>query len=270
MPCAPRNWISARYVRRRISRAGRGKSDIDALAAARTVLGEQIEALLDPRSEGDREALRILLNAKSAMERQGIADRLMLTALLRTIDLGVDAHHALTEEPVRQISRWRVHGTDDLQTRIARAEATRLATAINEFRPLLVRNKKQLHEIFDLLAAGLMGLPGLSPVCAAQVLVSHSHHGRVRSEATFVALAGVNPIPASSGSKIRHRINRNGDQQLNRALHTIARSRMTCDPVTKEYVERRTAEGKSLREIRRCIKRFIARQMFRKLQTLFT
>ena len=63
------------------------------------------------------------------MERQGTADRLMLTALLRTMDLGVDARQALTDEQVRQISRWRVHGTDDLQTRIARTEATRLATA---------------------------------------------------------------------------------------------------------------------------------------------
>ncbi|MGL3806097.1 IS110 family transposase [Paeniglutamicibacter sp. R2-26] len=256
---------------RRMSRAGRGISDdSDALAAARTVLGEQVEALLDPRSEGGREALRILVNARSAMERQSTADRLMLTALLRTMDLGVDARKALADEQVLQISRCRTRGTDDLQTRIARAEATRLATAINEFRSLLARNKKQLHEIVDQLAAGLMDLPGLGPVCAAQVLVSYSHHGRVRSEAAFAALAGVNPIPASSGNNVGHRLNRHGDRQLNKALHTIARSRMASDPVTKEYVERRSSEGKSLREIRRSIKRFIARQLFRKHRTLLT
>ena len=75
---------------RRTSRSGRGKSDdIDALAAARTVLGEQVSALLDPRAEGNREALRILLNTRDTMERQGTSDRLILTALLRTVDLGM-------------------------------------------------------------------------------------------------------------------------------------------------------------------------------------
>ena len=102
------------------------------------------------------------------------------------------------------------------------------------------------------------------------MLVSYSHHGRVRSEAAFAALAGVNPIPASSGNKTRHRLNRHGDRQLNRALHTIARTRMMFDPATKEYVERRTVEGKSIKEVRRCLKRFIAHQLFRKLQTLLT
>ncbi|PYI65467.1 IS110 family transposase [Arthrobacter livingstonensis] len=256
---------------RRTSRAGRGKSDdIDALAAARTVLGEQVGALLDPRAEGNREALRILLNARDAMERQGTSDRLILTALLRTMDLGIDARKALTDTQVLEISRWRTLRREDLQTRTARAEAKRLATAINQFQVQLVQNREQLQEVVDLMAAGLMDLPGLGPVTAAQVIVSYSHHGRVRSEAAFAALAGVNPIPASSGNNVRYRLNRHGDRQLNRALHTIARSRMMFDAETKAYVARRTAEGKGIKEIRRCLKRFIARQLFRKLQTLLT
>lgn len=194
---------------RRTSRAGHGKSDdIDALAAARTVLGEQVSALLDPRAEGNREALRILLNARDVMEHQGTADRLILTSLMRTMDLGVVARTALTDEQVLQISKWRAHLDDDLQTRIARTEAKRLG--------------------------------------------------------------GANPIPASSGHNVRHRLNRNGDRQLNRALHTIARSRMMFNAATKSYVERRTAEGKGIKENRRCLKRFITRQLFRKLQTLLT
>lgn len=256
---------------RRASRAGRGKSDdIDALAAARTVLGEQVEALLEPRAEGNREALRILLNARNIMERQSTADRLMLTSLLRTMDLGVDARHALTDEQILLISRWRARRDDDLSIRIARAEAKRLATTLLQFHTQLVSNHKQLQEIVGLMAAGLLDLKGIGPVSAAQILVSYSHQGRVRSEAAFAALAGVNPIPASSGNKTRHRLNRYGDRQLNRAIHTIARSRMTHDPATIAYVERRTAEGKTLREIRRCIKRFIIRQLFRKLPTLLT
>lgn len=120
------------------------------------------------------------------------------------------------------------------------------------------------------MADGLMDLPGLGPVTSAQIIVSYSHHVRVRSEAAFAALAGVNPIPSSSGNKTRHRLNRHGDRQLNRALHTIARTRMIFDPATIEYVQRRTAEGKSNKEIRRCLKRFIARQLYRMLKSLLT
>ncbi len=132
---------------RRASRAGRGKSDdIDALAAARTVLGEQVEALLEPRAEGNREALRILLNARNAMERQDTADRLMLTSLLRTMDLGVDARHALTDEQVLLVSRWRARRGEDLSIAIARAEAKRLATAILQFQAQLAANHRQLQD----------------------------------------------------------------------------------------------------------------------------
>lgn len=256
---------------RRASRSGRGKSDaIDALAAARTVLAEEVSALLQPRAGGNREALRILLNARDAMEHHSTADRLRLTALLRTTELGVDARKALSDVQITQIGRGRTHTGDDLPTGIARAEAKRLATAITDFQTLLAHNREQLIEVVTMMAPGLMDLPGLGPVTAAQVLLCYSHHGRVRSEAAFAALAGVSPVPASSGNTVRHRLNRSGDRQLNRALHTIARTRMMFDPATKDYVARRTAEGKSLSEIRRCLKRFIARQLFRKLQTLLT
>ena len=106
----------------------------------------------------------------------------------------------------------------------------------------------------------LMDLSGLGPVTTAQVVVSYSHHDGVRAEAAFAALAGANPIQASSGNNVRHRLSRHGDRLLDRALHAVARSGMMFDASTKEYVERRTAEGKNLRENRRCIKRFIARQ----------
>lgn len=256
---------------RRASHAGRGKPDeIDALAAARTVLGEQVEALAEPRSGGNREALRILLNARNAMVRQDTADRLMLMSLLRTMDLGIDARHALTDEQILLVSRWRARREDDLSITIARSEAKRLAAAILQFHAQLASNHRQLQDVVGAMAAGLLDLSGVGPVSAAQVLISYSHHGRVRSEAAFAALAGVNPIPASSGNTTRHRLNRHGDRQLNRALYTIARSRMLYDPATIAYVERRTSEGKTLREIRRCIKRFIARQLFRRLQILLT
>ncbi|XQZ30526.1 transposase (plasmid) [Arthrobacter sp. NyZ413] len=103
---------------------------------------------------------------------------------------------------------------------------------------------------------------------AAIILATYSHHGRVSSEAAFSALAGASPIPASSGNTHRHRLSRNGDRQLNRALDVVGRARSLTDPDTRAYIERRTAEGRSPRGIRRCLKRFIARQIFRQLQTL--
>jgi transposase len=98
------------------------------------------------------------------------------------------------------------------------------------------------------------------------VLVSWSHAGRLRSDAAFAVLAGANPIPASSGQVVRHRLNRGGDRQPNRALHTIVLARLRDDPQTRAYAARRRAEGKSARDIRRCLKRAVARQLFKLLE----
>jgi transposase len=116
------------------------------------------------------------------------------------------------------------------------------------------------------VAPWLLELSGMGPISGGQVLVSWSHAGRLRSEAAFAALAGVSPIPASSGLVTRHRLNRGGDRQLNRALHTVAVVRLRDDPTTRAYAARRRADGKSPREIRRCVKRAIARHLFKLLQ----
>lgn len=254
---------------RRTSQRGRGKSDaIDAVAAAQAVLGAEVSSLLEPRADGDRNALRILLDARRRMDHHRTANRLALTALVRSTDLGVDGRQALTDAQISTIAAWRTRARDNRSDRVAREEARRLARAVLALTTDLEANREQLSDIVQDMAPGLMGLPGLGPVSSAIVLAAYSHHGRIRSEAAFAALAGVSPIQASSGNTVRHRLNRHGDRQLNQALHTIARTRMQFDPATKEYVARRTAEGKSRREIRRCLKRFIARQLFRKLQTV--
>ncbi|MFD5230585.1 transposase [Streptomyces qaidamensis] len=92
----------------------------------------------------------------------------------------------------------------------------------------------------------------VGPITAAQILVSWSHPGRFRSEAAFASFAGVAPIPASSGLTNKHRLNRGGDRQLNRAMHMITLIRMRLDPTTKTYVARRISEGKSSRDAQRC------------------
>ena len=98
------------------------------------------------------------------------------------------------------------------------------------------------------------------------MIVTWSHKGRVRSEAAFARLAGVAPIPASSGQTVRHRLSRGGDRQLNRALHTVILHRRHHDPATKAYIARRISEGKTTRDAVRLLKRYLARHLYRTLQ----
>jgi transposase len=126
----------------------------------------------------------------------------------------------------------------------------------------------QIDALVRQIAPDLLDEVGIGPVVAAQLIVSWSHPGRVRSEAAFAKLAGVAPIEASSGTITRHRLSRFGDRQLNRALHTIVMVRMRQDPETKAYVQRRVEQGKSTREIKRCLKRYVARHLFRQLEML--
>jgi Transposase IS116/IS110/IS902 family len=128
----------------------------------------------------------------------------------------------------------------------------------------------QLQTIVNDIVPGLIERRGIGPVSAAQAIVSFSHPGRCRNDAAFAALAGASPLPASSGRTVRHRLNRGGDRALNRALHTIAMTRMRSCPTTQAYVARRTAEGKNPKEIRRCLKRYIARELYRTLNTAMT
>lgn len=122
--------------------------------------------------------------------------------------------------------------------------------------------------IRDSKAAVLLEKIGIGPVTVAVVYAAWSHSRRVRSEAAFAALAGASPIPASSGNTTRHRLNRGGDRRLNRALHMAVVTRMTHDPETRAYVERRRAEGPTTKEIRRCLKRYLAQQLYRSLESL--
>jgi transposase len=126
----------------------------------------------------------------------------------------------------------------------------------------------QIAAIGEDMVPGLVAAePGTGALSAAQLLLSWSHAGRIRSQAAFAMLPGIAPVPVSSGRTDRHRLNRLGDRQLNRALHQIAVTRMRCHPPTLAYVQRRRAEGKTDREIRRCIKRYLARHLYRVLNS---
>ncbi len=101
------------------------------------------------------------------------------------------------------------------------------------------------------------------------IIAAYSHHSRIRGEAAFSSLAGVSPRPASSGNTTRHRLNRQGDRQLKMALDVVIKTRMRLDCPTKTFVEPCTTEGLGYREIKRVLKRSLARNLFRQLQLLF-
>jgi transposase len=108
----------------------------------------------------------------------------------------------------------------------------------------------------------------VGPQTAAALLIAAGDNpDRLRSDAAFSMLCGASPLEASSGKTVRHRLNRGGDRQANTALWVIAMTRMSCDRRTKDYVARRTTEGKSKKDIIRCLKRYIAREVYRDLQT---
>ena len=121
-----------------------------------------------------------------------------------------------------------------------------------------------LDRLVAKVAPGLVSLPGIGTENAATLLVvAGDNPQRLRSEASFASLCGVSPIEASSGKVVRHRLNRGGNREANRALYMICLARMRRDRRTQEYVARRTAEGKSKREIIRCLKRYLAREVYR-------
>jgi transposase len=177
------------------------------------------------------------------------------------------ARGTLSATTLAGLARRRLPRDADRAQAIRHAEIRRLAVALREAARALAANRAHLQAILDDLAPGLSDRRGIGPVTAAQALVAFSHPGRCRNEAAFAALAGTSPLPASSGRTVRHRLNRGGDRALNRAIHTIVVTRARCCPTTRAYIARRRAEGKTDKEIRRCLKRYVARQLYRALTT---
>jgi transposase len=252
----------------RKQRRGKGKSDpIDAHLAVLAALRLDADRLPALRADGDREALRILLTARQEITAATTAQANRLRALLLVGDDSDRqiARGALTQTILTCLAQRTLPADARRDHAIRQAEITRLALALFQARQQLDANRKQLQAIIDDLAPGLTSRYGIGPVSAAQAIVSFSHPGRCRSEAAFAALSGTSPIPASSGRTVRHRLNRGGDRALNHAIHAIALTRMRSCPRTRAYITRRTAQGKAPREIRRCLKRHIARELYRQL-----
>lgn len=261
-------WVIEAEHPERAHRRGRGKSDpIDAVRAARSALDHDITKVATPRSDGAREGLRILLVARRDLTDERTAKVNALRALLRN---GNPHEHSWASAPITHtllntLTRRRGTNHDTIDDNLRRIETRRLATRIRDLDTELKHNTNTLHNLVQSLTPTLLNQPGIGPISAAQAIVAYSHHGRCRNDAAYAKLAGTAPLEASSGETTRHRLNRGGDRQLNKALHDIVKTRMRCCEHTRTYVKRRQAEGKTTREIRRCLKRYVARQLYRQL-----
>ncbi|MGC0252511.1 IS110 family transposase [Pseudactinotalea sp. Z1748] len=243
----------------------RGKSDpIDAYAAAHTVLAGH-DLPTPKNADGDAEAIRVLTIARRSALKARTAAAVQIKSLL------VTAPEALR-------ARFRGLNDADLHAQLAAVrpgpatEGIQPAT-LTAMRHLARRHRALTTEITELetdldtlvtrVAPALRAAHGIGPVTAAPLLIAAGDNpDRLTSEASFAALCGAAPIPASSGKTTRYRLNPGGDRQANAALHQIILVRMTCDPRTRSYIAKRTAQGKSDKEVMRYLKRAVAREVY--------
>ena len=244
-----------------------GKSDpIDAVRAARELLARPRPGQM--RADGDREALRLLMIDRDNAVQSGKTARTVLTSVIVTApaQLREELRHLPAERRARACAALTCPRGADQLTRVVHQTLIRLGQRAAALAEVADDLEAQIAAIVEGMAPGLVAAEfGLGALSAAQILLSWSHAGRIASEQAFAMLSGTAPVPVSSGRTDRHRLNRLGDRQLNRALHVIAVSRMRSHPPTLAYVQRRQAEGKTDREIRRCIKRYLARHIYRAL-----
>ena len=245
----------------------RGKDDqLDAVRAARAPLAHEHRGR--PRSCERQEALRLLLLARrTAVETRKVA-LVQLRSVIVTApdDLRAELRRLPLGELLNRCSRFRRSSSRtpaQLATvLVLRTLARRIQAATAEAETL----EREILSHVRAVVPELLDEPGIGPIVAAQLIITWSHRDRIDSEACFARLAGVAPLPASSGQTTRHRLSRGGDRQLNRALHTVVLHRRQHDPATRDYIARRVAEGKTSRDATRILKRYLARHLYRVMQ----
>jgi transposase len=248
-------------------RRARGKSDtIDAEHAARAVLSG--EATGAPKSRtGNVESIRALrvVRRSAVAARTTAGNQLTNLVLTAPEELRAELRGLSTAKLVATAASFRPGEptTVTAATKFAMREAARRHQTLTAE---ITRLETVIGSLVTETAPELLALKGVGLNVAAALLVTTGDNpDRLRNEAAFAHLCGVAPLPASTGRTTRHRLNRGGDRQANNALWRIAMVRMSCDPDTRAYVERRTREGLSKREILRCLKRYIAREVFNAL-----
>lgn len=249
-----------RQVRRR-----HGKTDVvDAIAAARAVLSG--DAAATPKSrDGGVEALRaVKLVQRSALKARTVALNQLHSMLVTADDqLRAKLRGVSRAVTIATCAAFRVHADDDSVNAMTRLALRELAQRVQYLDGQLDRCAQRIARIVSSLAPKLLELKGIGPDVASTILITVGDNpDRMHHEKSFASLCGTSPLPASSGKTTRHRLNRGGDRQANAALWRVAIVCMGTDQRTRDYVARRIAEGKNKTEIIRCLKRYIAREVF--------
>ncbi len=262
--------IEVREVNRpdRSERRRRGKSDpIDAYQAARAVLSGRADAA--PKDE-QIEAIRALhIARRSAIKARTAAMNQIHQMLITAPDEVREKYRTLKEKRlVTALANCRPSRSrkSDPTTRAVQTALKILAQRHQFLTTQADDLRAQLLELVGGVNPHLLSRHGLGPTTAAQLLITAGGNpDRLRSEASFAALCGTAPVPASSGKTTRHRLSRGGDRAANHALHTIALVRMSSDPRTRAYVVAQRERNRSEAEILRLLKRAIVREVYRSL-----
>jgi transposase len=248
---------------RRSSRQ-RGKSDpIDALAVARAALREGVDALPAAQLEGEALELRLLLDHREDLVRQRSDEQRRLRWHLHALALGDDIPAGALARAVwlERVSRRLSRQPQDARVRIARELVRSIAAKVRRAREL----EREITALVRAQAPQLLDQPGCGPLTAAKLVGEIAGAQRFCSDAKLARAAGVAPVPASSGRRDRHRLDRGGNRQLNCALHRWAVTAGRVDPATADYLARKQAEGKTSMDALRCLKRHLARRAWRLL-----
>jgi len=248
----------------RSTRRSQGKSDpIDAEMAARSVLSGVARDL--PKSADDKvEMLRMLKTTKDSAIKARTQAINQIKALIVTAPAELrESLPDLKNDKLVDLCAGFRPGPMTTPSATAKLVLRSLARRYKQLSQEIEDIKAELANLTEEIAPALLDEYGVGPDAAAALLIATGDNPeRLRSEAAFAALCGVNPIPASSGKTNRHRLNRGGDRSANCALHRIVIVRLRRDDRTREYMERRISEGMTKSEVIRCLKRYVARELF--------
>jgi len=247
-------------------RRRRGKDDdLDAQNAAHAAFARR--RVVTPKTrDGMIESLRVLKACrKTAVAARKIALQVIQSNIVCAPEELRDVLRNLTRmQLVRTLAAWRPDLSDYRNVTSAyRIALKSLGRRYLELHDEIADLDAMIAAIVEELAPSLVARNSIGRESAAQLLLTAGDNvDRIRSESSFAALCGVSPVPASSGKVIRHRLNRGGDRAANSALHVIAIGRLRTDPKTKAYIAKKIAEGHSKLEALRCLKRYIAREVY--------
>ena len=244
---------------------GRGKSDrIDAIAVARAALREGVDELPAAQLQGPELDLRLLVDHRERLVRQRVALNNTLQWHVHDLwpELRLPGSSLFYGTWGPRIARRLARTEQTMGVRIARDELRRIRELSKAIQALEAEIAQRVAQI----APQLLSEPGFGPLTAAKLVGEIAGASRFASDAKLARAAGVAPIPVSSGTTNRHRLDRGGNRQINATIHRIAVTRIRCHPETQAYIARKRAEGKSTKEAIRCLKRHLTRRLWHLLQ----